>query len=411
MAKGSHSSTRTVLLIVAAIAAVLYFFTSPDSSNKQRSITPPVPAKQEKFTLEKTGAGTVADFSAAAQKVHTAVDEALTAQKVTLKSWQEQKREVPRQAVEGVIRWHTRHIALALPNGMTAERFRQVLVQSLAGSAELLATTADYYEGQSVTRWDIGFRDKLEGDTVTLITDKLYIAADKKSAETKDRPPTKERGRLAIIIDDFGYTAEPIAAFTSIDRPLTFAVLPYQPHTQEAAARGLAARHQIILHLPLEPLSSAETSEKITITAAMSDQDIQQTVVKALNNVPGASGVNNHQGSKATADRRVMRDVLSVVKGQQLFFVDSRTSAKSVALETARELNIRSGENDVFLDNSSDIEAIKQQLRLAGRIAVKEGASIVIGHARPATAIALRAMIPELEAEGVRLVFASQLVK
>ncbi len=411
MAKGSRSSIRTVLLIVAVIAAVLYLFGSQDGSNKQRSATPPVPANQQKFILEKSGAGTVADFSAAARKVHTAVDEALAVQKIKTQSSQEQKREVPRKAVEGVIRWHTRHAIITLPDGMTAERFRQGLVQSLAGSAELLATTADYYEGQSVTRWDIGFRDKLEGDTVTLITDKLYIAPDKKSVAAKDRPPAKERGRLAVIIDDFGYTADPIAAFTSIDKPLTFAVLPYQPHTQEAAARGLAARHQVILHLPLEPLSSTEISEKTTITTDMSDQDIQQTVIKALNNVSGASGVNNHQGSKATADRRVMRNVLSVVKGQQLFFVDSRTTAKSVALETAREMNVRSGENEVFLDNSSDVETIKQQLRLAGRIAVKAGAAIVIGHARPNTAIALRMMIPELEAEGVRLVFASQLVK
>ena len=411
MAKGSRSSTFNILLILAAIAAVLYLFSSQDGGNKQRSAAPPVPVNQQKFILEKSGSGTVADFSAAALKVHTTVDEALATQKVTIKSRQEQKREVPRQAVEGAIRWHTRHVAVTLPDGLTEEQFRQGLVQTLAGSAEILAKFADYYEGQSVTRWDIGFRDKLEGDTVTLITDKLYIAPDKKSVDAKDRLPAKERGRLAVIIDDFGYTAEPIAAFTSIDRPLTFAVLPYQPHTQEAASRGLAARHQVMLHLPLEPLSSAETSEKTTITTAMSDQDIQQTVMKALHNVPGVSGVNNHQGSKATADRRVMHNVLSVVKGQQLFFVDSRTTAKSVALDTAREMNVRSGENEVFLDNSSDVEAIKQQLRLAGRIAVKMGAAIVIGHARPNTAIALRMMIPELEAEGVRLVFASQLVK
>ena len=410
MAKQNSNKTLWVLTILVMATGLLYWF-SGDNHNIKQQVIPPLTKNQDKFILEKSGAGTIADFTGAAWKVHGLVDEALIASKVKLESQEEQKREVPRQAVEGVISWHLRQTLISFPDEKAMGQFREALNRTLLGNAEILTETADQYKGRSVTRLDIGLRDKLEGDSITLITDKLYLAYSKKSTEAKAQPPGKERGKLAIIIDDFGYTGEPIAAFTAIDRPLTFAVLPYHPHSQEAASRGLAAKHQVMLHLPMEPLSTAEHQEKTSITTTMSEQDIQQTVIKALANVPGVSGVNNHQGSKATADKRVMKSVLTVIKAQQLFFVDSRTSSQSIAGDTAREMDIRSGENQIFLDNSNDVEYIKQQLRTAGRIAVKNGTALVIGHARINTAIALREMITELEADGVRLVLASQIVK
>ena len=411
MAKQNSNKTLWILTLLVVATGLLYWFSSGNPNSKQQRVVPPSAKNQDKFILEKSGAGTTADFTVAAWKVHGLVDEALVASKVKLESQEEQKREVPRQAVEGVIRWHLRQALIIFPDEKAMGQFREALNRTLLGNADILTETADQYKGRSVVRLDIGLRDKLEGDSITLITDKLYLAYSKKSTEAKDQPPGKERGKLAIIIDDFGYTSEPIAAFTAIDRPLTFAVLPYHPHSQEAASRGLAAKHQVMLHLPMEPLSAAEHQEKTSITTTMSDYDIQQTVVKALANVPGVTGVNNHQGSKATADKRVMKNVLTVVKAQQLFFVDSRTSSQSIAGDMAQEMDIRSGENELFLDNSSEVDYIKQQLRAAGRMAIKNGTALVIGHARVNTAIALREMITELEANGVRLVLASQLVK
>ncbi len=413
MAKRKGSNKLAILMILVAVTAVLYWFSQDNSGNRHSA---PPPKSQEKFITEKTGAGTIADFTAAAVKVHNAVDSVLATNKITISSQQDQKREVPRQAVEGLIRWHARQLAVTLPDNMPKERFRDLLTLASAGGGEVLEVASDQYQGQSATRYDVGIRDKLAGDTVTLITDKIYVVSGKKQGaakapDTKDRAPAKERAQLAIVIDDFGYTSDPIGPFTNINRPLTFAVLPHQPHTQEAASRGLAAGQEIFLHLPMEPLSPTEHREKTTITTAMSDQEIQQTVMRALANVPGVSGINNHQGSKATADQRVMKNVLSVVKGQELLFIDSRTSGGSIAYKMAREMNITSGENYVFLDNSSDVEAIKGQLRLAGRIAVKENGAIAIGHARPNTAIALQQMIPELEGDGIKLVFASQFLR
>ena len=143
----------------------------------------------------------------------------------------------------------------------------------------------------------------------------------------------------------------------------------------------------------------------------MSDQEIQQAVTKAIQSIPGVIGVNNHQGSRATADRRVMKDVLSVIRANNLFFVDSRTNSQSVAFDMSRQMGLHTGENELFIDNLSDVEAIKNQIRSAMHMALAHGTVTVIGHARMNTAIAVREMIPEIEAAGIKLVFESELVK
>lgn len=407
MAKKSSNKTIWILAALVGIAIVLYWLAP--GGVKQRS--PQQPQTQEKFSVEKSGSGTAADFTAAAWKVHSLVDEALIAGKAKIKTQQEQNREVPRQGVEGTIRWHARQTLITIPSESTTERFKELMDKILSQTGQVFSSTPDQYQGANVIRFDVGFRDRLEGDTVTMITDRIYVTKENPAADNKAKAPGKERGKLAIVLDDFGYNYEPIDALAAIDRPLTFAVLPYHPYSQLAASKALASNHQVMLHLPMEPMSTSEQQEKTSITIGMSDSEIQQTVTNALQNVPGLIGVNNHQGSKATADKRVMQSVLTVLKAKQLFFIDSRTNGQSVAAATAREMNVRTSENELFLDNNNDVEAIKQQLRTAGHMAVRDGTALVIGHARPNTAIALREMIPELEADGVRLVFASQLVK
>lgn len=407
MAKKSSNKTIWILAALVGIAIVLYWLAP--GGVKQRS--PQQPQTQEKFSVEKSGSGSAADFTAAAWKVHSLVDEALITGKAKIKTQQEQKREVPRQGVEGTIRWHARQTLITIPADSTTERFKELMDKTLSQTGQVFSSTPDQYQGANVIRFDVGFRDRLEGDTVTMITDRIYVTKENPVTDNKAKVPGKERGKLAIVLDDFGYNYEPIDALAAIDRPLTFAVLPYHPYSQLAASKALASNHQVMLHLPMEPMSTTEQQEKTSITTTMSDSEIAQTVTNAVQNIPGLIGVNNHQGSKATADKRVMQSVLTVLKAKQLFFIDSRTNGQSVAAGTAREMNVKTGENELFLDNNNEVEAIKQQLRTAGHIAVRDGTALVIGHARPNTAIALKEMIPELEADGVRLVFASQLVK
>ena len=153
-----------------------------------------------------------------------------------------------------------------------------------------------------------------------IISDKIYILSDSSISTTK---PTTTKAEMAIIIDDFGYSAEPIPAFCAIKQALTFSVLPYRPYSNEAAANALSAGHQVMLHLPMEPQSQTNDREPVVISSSMTDTQIKDNVLKALSAIPGVTGVNNHQGSKSTTDTRVMQAVMTAIKPNTLFFVDS----------------------------------------------------------------------------------------
>lgn len=403
MAKRGNNQRRWWLLgIMAILTAMAYmYFTDKAENNKSQ------------YHIEKTGAGTLIDYTQGSQSVHSAIDAGLKKTALTAKDIKEKVKEVPNRAVEANIRWHSRQMSVALPGNKNAEAFRQDIESWIRDSGgQVVAAEPDTYQGNSVVRFDVGLIDRT-GGTTTLVTDTIYAGQEKNAvAGTKPNsaPSAAVKGRLAFVIDDFGYDSHPIDAFTAISRPFTFAVIPFRQYSTEAATRGLGVGNQIILHLPMEPLRSSEQSEERTITTAMSDDEIQAMAAKAIQAVPGLSGVNNHQGSKATADPRVMRSVLKVVKDNHLFFIDSRTNSQSVAYQTAARMGVKTGENHLFLDNDNDVSAIKRKIQTAGNMAIKYGEVIVIGHARMNTAIAIREMIPELESEGIKIVFASQLL-
>ena len=369
-------------------------------------------APSPRYDIDKTGAGAVVDFTSSTNQIHSAVDETLKKNNLTVRDSKEMIKEVPRQKVEGLFRWHTRQLMVTIPEEMSAERVQQVLqtgVQSIG--AQVFSIQPDNYQGVPAVRLDIGLKDNIAGDDIAIISDRVYLTKEKTTKIVTQKPEIKGRGQMAIVIDDFGYSKEPIDAFAGIARPLTFAVLPYRSFSNEAASRGLSSGHQIILHLPMEPMAQAEQSEKVTITVSMSDSEIKEVTQKAIHSIPGLIGVNNHQGSRATADRRVMKAVLGELKGNSLFFFDSRTSSQSVGTETARQMGIRTEENQLFIDNTDEVSAVKAKLRTAQDMAIKYGSVIVIGHARMNTAIAVSEMVAELEAKGIQLVFLSQMVK
>jgi polysaccharide deacetylase 2 family uncharacterized protein YibQ len=408
MAKVNQNKRKIwIILLLLALIGFLYAEISQPTSQ-------PIPPNHN---MEKTGSGAIADFTDATTKIHSAVDAALQKSEFIVRDSKESMKEVPRQNVEGTIRWHTRQLFVTIPTEMSIETIQKKMNEATRSSGgQVLASQPDTYQGGAVIRFDIGLKDKLAGEDITIVSDRVYITKEKPGTPAPAVKPEAKydgpvRGQMAIIIDDFGYNKEPISVFAAISRPLTFAIIPYRTFSNEAAARGLSSGHQVILHLPMEPLSQSEQSEDSTITVNMSDGEIQETVRKAIQTVPGLIGVNNHQGSRATADRRVMKDVLGIIKANNLFFIDSRTNSQSIAAETARQMGIRAEENDLFIDNSNDVGAVKDKLRSAEATAIKHGSVTVIGHARMTTAIAVSEMIPELEAKGIQLVFVSQLTK
>jgi uncharacterized protein len=216
--------------------------------------------------------------------------------------------------------------------------------------------------------------------------------------------------KLAIIVDDCGQWIDTERGFVALGIPLTVSVLPDVPYTTTIAREAADAGKGVMLHLPMETVSGLNPGPG-KVTTEMSDAQITAQVEADLAQVPLARGVNNHEGSKGSADARVMRDVVGVLAKQgDLFFIDSRTSAASVGEQTARQAGVPTAARDVFLDNQASVAYTEAQLREAAAIAERNGSAIAIGHPRPTTLAAVRAMIPELQAAGVRFVLARDLV-
>ena len=218
--------------------------------------------------------------------------------------------------------------------------------------------------------------------------------------------------RIAIIIDDIGLRREPVEKLLAAGIPLTFSVMPDQPHTKELAATIAAAGQEVMLHLPMEPEDDKENNPGAgALLVTEPDEDIRAAIGHDLGQVPQAKGVNNHMGSLFTQNARKMEVVLLELKTRNLFFIDSRTAPASVGYALARRLGLKTAVRRVFLDSGPDAEAIAGNLRLALALAVKEGTVVAIGHPYPATVAAIESLKDDLAKAGVTPVFASQVVR
>ncbi len=229
--------------------------------------------------------------------------------------------------------------------------------------------------------------------------------------DAKEGPALPRRPRLALIIDDGGYSVEKIRSMLGSGRPMTFAVLPNTPFARKVALTVHEQGGQIMLHLPMEPKASERYSlEKDTVLTGMSKKEIEEILRTDLLQIPHVRGVNNHMGSKATEDPELMRSMMEVLKSEGLFFIDSHTSPKTAGPRAARQAGVRYGSNDGFMDHDNTLEAVKSSIRRTMKKAAREGRAISIGHPHPLTAQAIREMIPEIEGAGIQLVFASEVV-
>ncbi|MDR7400923.1 MAG: divergent polysaccharide deacetylase family protein [Armatimonadota bacterium] len=218
-------------------------------------------------------------------------------------------------------------------------------------------------------------------------------------------------GRVAIIFDDAGGSLEQLEPVLALGRPATVAVLPGLRYSAEVARRAAAAGLEVLLHQPVEPEDPARALGPGGVRVEMSDEEITRTVAANLAQVPGAVGINNHMGSRGTADPRVMRAILAVARSRGLFFVDSVTSPRSVAARVAQEMGVPAASRAVFLDTDDDPDAIRAQLRRLISMARARGEAVAIGHVTRPTARVLQQMLPEFDREGIVLVPVSALVR
>lgn len=237
----------------------------------------------------------------------------------------------------------------------------------------------------------------------------LLIAA----AVAPERPSAEARApRLALIIDDFGYSHGATAeAFLELDVDLTISVLPGEAYSRRLAKEIRAAGKDLLLHLPMEPLEYPEKDPgPRAVFVGQTDEEVRSCVRQALGSFEGLDGVNNHMGSRAMQDERIVRIVLEEVKGRGLLFLDSKTVSGRVARTISREIGATCLENDLFWDTGYDTpEEIRDKLDRLAETARRRGYAIGIGHPRAVTLEALQEKIPEWQESGIRLVSITEL--
>jgi len=222
--------------------------------------------------------------------------------------------------------------------------------------------------------------------------------------------PEARKVKVAIVIDDMGYDKKIFKKFVDLGIPLTFSILPGQKFSAGIAKEARSLNYEVMLHLPMEPRNPERNPGNGTILTHMSQDEILRQLSEDIESVPYIAGVNNHMGSLLTENQDVMNIILEEIHRRGLFFVDSKTSPRSVAYETARRIGVRSGRRDVFLDNKSDIEYIKGQVDKVIRIAKQNGEATAIGHPRAGTIAAIREKIADFKKEGIELVPVSEVL-
>jgi uncharacterized protein len=233
-----------------------------------------------------------------------------------------------------------------------------------------------------------------------------------KSAKAKLLPlksvPLRE---VAIIVDDIGYNLSAVKELLKINADLTFAILPLQAHTREAAEMLHKAKRETLLHLPMEPVSyPREKPGEGALFTDMNDEELVLQLKKDIADVPYISGVNNHMGSKFMTDEKKLILIFNELKKKKLFLVDSRTSSDSKAPAAAKKTGVQIADRKIFIDNNRDYNEIYNNLI---NIAKDDDISprIIIGHPYPETIRAIKEAAKVLHEKGVSIVPASRIIK
>lgn len=215
--------------------------------------------------------------------------------------------------------------------------------------------------------------------------------------------------RLAVVLDDWGYQTAPLRRLPGLSGPLTLAVIPRLAHSRLAAETGAALGHEVIVHCPMQARGGGHPEPGLLKSGLNADQ-VRTSLDEDFSSVPGAVGLNNHEGSLATEDRVLMDRVAAVLKERGVYFLDSVTSPRSAIPAAAQAAGVPWAVRRVFLDNVDEPGAIAVQLAEAADQARRKGHCIVIGHPRPATLDVLEAQLPKLQAQGIQLVRVSALL-
>ena len=218
-----------------------------------------------------------------------------------------------------------------------------------------------------------------------------------------------KQAAIVIIIDDLGNNFPLGMRAINLPGPITYAVLPHRPHSAKLATAAHQSGKEVMLHMPMENTQGHNIGVG-GLTAQLDHNAFEHQINRAINSVPFIQGINNHMGSRLTQDSDKMGWLMELLKKYPLYFVDSRTSAHSIAGNIAVGKNIPSLDRDVFLDHDDDPKAIAIQFKRLLKIARERGTAVAIGHPYLSTLGYLENVLPKLDALGIKLVSPSGLL-
>jgi len=205
-------------------------------------------------------------------------------------------------------------------------------------------------------------------------------------------------GKLAIVIDDFGYRPHTENQVLAMPSAISVAVLPNAPHAREMATKAHNGGHEVLIHLPMAPLSK-QPLEKDTLRPEMSSDEVERIIREAYGKVPFAVGLNNHMGSAMTSSLFGMQKVMQALERYNLYFLDSMTIGNSQAMRAAQGTGVKVIKRKVFLDDTQNEADIRVQFNRAVQLARRNGSAIAIGHPHPSTVRVLQQMLPSLPSD------------
>lgn len=234
----------------------------------------------------------------------------------------------------------------------------------------------------------------------------VFLIASTAAAALEAGPPS-----ISLIVDDMGDRRDLGLAAVGLPGPVAFAFLPHSPHAVELATLAFQGNKEVLLHVPMQATEKKPLGPG-AITVAMDRVRLIKVVSAGLQSVPYVSGINNHMGSMVTSRREHMRWLMDLLLARgNLYFVDSRTTRRTIALDAARATGVPSTWRDVFLDNDLHTRNIGREFNRLISIARKRGTALAIAHPHPESIAFLADMIPRLDELGIRLVPVARLIK
>ena len=218
-------------------------------------------------------------------------------------------------------------------------------------------------------------------------------------------PATPHKAYLSLIIDDLGQNLPRDRRVLALPGPVTAAVMPDTPHAAEFAREAHKAGKIVILHMPMDPATGP-----FAWHPGLPMDELEKRLDAAFKAVPYTSGINNHMGSRMTSQQPAMAWLMGNLQQRHKFFVDSRTSAQTVAAAEAQKIGLASVSRDVFLDDVRTEQAITTQLETAIKLAHKQGSAVMIGHPYPQTLAVLERELPKLKAQGIEWIDLKQMI-